>query len=194
MNKSQKNIIVLEPSNLLYEGLVASISKLENNYSFFYLDSLYETEILFIRKKISVVLINPGIVQNRINEFIKVKNQYQDVLWIGIVYSFYEQSVLNLFDDTFSITDGISEIVKKINRTNNFPQSFEKEDNQLSDRETEVLQLLAQGLSTKEIADRLYLSIHTVNTHRKNIMNKTDIRSLAGLTIYAVSKGIISLD
>ncbi|MEZ4906349.1 MAG: LuxR C-terminal-related transcriptional regulator [Saprospiraceae bacterium] len=64
----------------------------------------------------------------------------------------------------------------------------------MSDRETEVLQLLAQGLSTKEIADRLYLSIHTVNTHRKNIMNKTDIRSLAGLTIYAVSKGIISLD
>jgi len=57
-----------------------------------------------------------------------------------------------------------------------------------------VLRLLAQGLSNKEIADKLNISIHTVNTHRKNIMDKTDIRSLAGLTVYAVTKEIISLD
>ncbi|NCC99076.1 MAG: LuxR family transcriptional regulator [Bacteroidia bacterium] len=57
-----------------------------------------------------------------------------------------------------------------------------------------VLKWLAQGLSNKEIADKLNLSIHTVNTHRKNIMDKTGVRSLAGLTIYAVSKGIITLD
>jgi len=56
------------------------------------------------------------------------------------------------------------------------------------------LKWLAQGLSNKEIADRLNLSIHTVNTHRKNIMDKTGVRSLAGLAIYAVSKGIVTLD
>jgi len=64
----------------------------------------------------------------------------------------------------------------------------------LSERETDVLRLLAKGLSNKEIADKLNISVHTVNTHRKNIMDKTDIRSLAGLTVYAVTKDIISLD
>jgi DNA-binding CsgD family transcriptional regulator len=56
------------------------------------------------------------------------------------------------------------------------------------------LHFIAKGFSNKETADKLNISIHTVNTHRKNIMEKTGIRSLAGLTVYAVSKGIISID
>ena len=72
--------------------------------------------------------------------------------------------------------------------------STKNQNEQLTVRETDVLKWLAKGLSNKEIADKLNVSIHTVNTHRKNIMDKTSIRSLAGLTVYAVSKGIISLD
>jgi DNA-binding CsgD family transcriptional regulator len=64
----------------------------------------------------------------------------------------------------------------------------------LSDRETEVLQQLVNGLSNKEIADKLNISIHTVISHRKNITQKTGIKSQSGLTIYALSNKIISLD
>ncbi|HPD95360.1 MAG TPA: helix-turn-helix transcriptional regulator, partial [Tenuifilaceae bacterium] len=64
----------------------------------------------------------------------------------------------------------------------------------LSKREIDVLKLLAKGFSNKEIADKLNISIHTVMSHRKNIMDKTGIRSLPGLTIFAVTKKIITLE
>jgi len=63
----------------------------------------------------------------------------------------------------------------------------------LSDREREVLQLLAEGKTAKEIAERLNVSIKTVETHRTNIMNKLDIHRLAELTKYAVREGLTSL-
>ena len=62
------------------------------------------------------------------------------------------------------------------------------EDYQLSDREQEVLELVAQGLSSKEIAERLKIAVNTVNTHRKSITRKTGIKSVAGLAVYAMLK------
>ena len=62
------------------------------------------------------------------------------------------------------------------------------EDYSLSDREQEVLDLVAQGLSSKEIASRLNIAVNTVNTHRKSIARKTGIKSVAGLAVYAMLK------
>lgn len=63
----------------------------------------------------------------------------------------------------------------------------------LTPREREVLQLLAEGESTKEIAEKLCVSVKTVETHRRQVMEKLDIHSIAELTKYAVSHGITSL-
>jgi len=63
----------------------------------------------------------------------------------------------------------------------------------LSAREREVLQMLSEGLATKQIAARLKVSVKTVETHRKQIMDKLDIRSIAELTKYAIREGITSL-
>ncbi len=60
----------------------------------------------------------------------------------------------------------------------------------LTRREREVLQLLAEGRSTKEIAARLGLSLKTVGTHRGHIMEKLSIHSVAGLTKYAIREGL----
>jgi len=64
----------------------------------------------------------------------------------------------------------------------------------LSPRESEVLQLVAEGLTTKDIAGKLHISVKTVETHRKQIMDKLEIRSVAELTKYAVREGLTSLD
>ncbi len=64
----------------------------------------------------------------------------------------------------------------------------------LTDREREVLQLLAEGQSTKQIALKLHISAKTVETHRRQIMNKLDMHTVAELTKYAVRKGLTSLD
>lgn len=64
----------------------------------------------------------------------------------------------------------------------------------LTPRERECLQLLAEGRSTKEIASRLGLSPKTVETHRRQIMEKTGIFSLAGLIKYAIREGLTTID
>jgi two-component system response regulator NreC len=64
----------------------------------------------------------------------------------------------------------------------------------LSRREREVLALIAEGLTTSQIADRLYLSPHTVQTHRDHVMTKLDLHSRVALTKYAIRKGLIELE
>ena len=64
----------------------------------------------------------------------------------------------------------------------------------LTDREREVLQLLAEGKSTKQIALKLHISVKTVETHRRQIMDKLDIHTVAELTKYAIRKGLTSLE
>ena len=63
----------------------------------------------------------------------------------------------------------------------------------LTKRELQVLQLIAEGKSTKDIAARLELSVKTVETHRKQIMDKLEIRSIAGLTKYCIREGLTTL-
>ncbi|MFA9452641.1 MAG: response regulator [Candidatus Aminicenantaceae bacterium] len=61
----------------------------------------------------------------------------------------------------------------------------------LTDREREVLQLIAEGLSTREIAEKLFISTKTVETHRMHMMEKLDLHGTADLTRYAIRKGIV---
>ena len=73
---------------------------------------------------------------------------------------------------------------------------FSDEEEQLellSSREKDIVRCVAMGLSNKEIADYLNLSIHTVTTHRRNIASKLQIHSMAGLTIYAIANKLVDL-
>ncbi len=64
----------------------------------------------------------------------------------------------------------------------------------LTVREREVLQLIAEGVSTLDISKRLNLSVKTIETHRRRIMEKLEIRSIAGLTKYAIREGVTTID
>ncbi|MBI3502919.1 MAG: response regulator transcription factor [Bacteroidetes bacterium] len=61
----------------------------------------------------------------------------------------------------------------------------------LSAREIEIIQLVSEGLSNKEIAERLFLSVHTVTTHRKNIMSKLGVNNTAGLVMFAIKQNLL---
>ncbi len=82
----------------------------------------------------------------------------------------------------------VEDYVRKLNK------SEAEESNLLSDREREVLQLLAEGQSTKQIGLKLFISAKTVETHRRQIMNKLDMYTVAELTKYAIRNGLTSLD
>lgn len=64
----------------------------------------------------------------------------------------------------------------------------------LTPRQREVLQLVAEGLSSREIADRLHLSVKTVESHRSNLMERLEIHDLAGLVRFAVETGLVGAD
>ncbi len=64
----------------------------------------------------------------------------------------------------------------------------------LTQRERTIVRLVSLGLTNKQIADQLYISAHTVITHRKNIINKLGIKSVSGLTVYAIVNNIITIE
>lgn len=71
-------------------------------------------------------------------------------------------------------------------------ESFSCEPIILSERELGIVVHIAEGLTNTQIAEQLFLSTHTVNTHRKNIMSKLGVKNTAGIVMYAVKTGLIS--
>jgi len=84
----------------------------------------------------------------------------------------------------------VDDYVRHAGEYTGHPSAFAK----LTPREREVLQLMAEGRATKEIAMDLKVSIKTVETHRRQIMEKLNIYSVAELTKYAIREGLTSLD
>lgn len=98
-----------------------------------------------------------------------------------------------LFDNLINTDIKTIEIKKIINQYAEESLNRKNEEEELSRREKEVLREVAYGLSNKEIAEKLFISIHTVISHRKNITEKLGIRTISGLTVYAMIKGIINI-
>lgn len=72
------------------------------------------------------------------------------------------------------------------------PGSYDSKKAQLTEREIEILKMIAEGLSNKEIGDKLFISHRTVDTHRTNLMKKLEVNNIAGLIRYAMKNGFIS--
>lgn len=95
----------------------------------------------------------------------------------------------NLIEDVLLVPQ-----VKKMEEALQKKSEKSVEDDALSEREKDVLVHIVRGLTNKEIAAKMFLSVHTVNTHRKNIMNKLKIHSPAGLTIYAIVNKLVAIE
>ena len=114
---------------------------------------------------------------------------------IALVTSFVDASLLSKYDESISIFDDLEILSKKIAGLLNMVSEEEETDSQdaLSQREREIVICVVKGMTNKEIAEKLFLSIHTVITHRRNISKKLQIHSAAGLTIYAIVNKLVAL-
>lgn len=95
-----------------------------------------------------------------------------------------------------NINDGEEKVLETLQ---NFFSSYDQQENAsddsvLSARETDILKEVALGYSNKEIADKLFISINTVITHRKNLTEKLGIKTISGLTVYAMMNKLINPD
>lgn len=117
-----------------------------------------------------------------------------DIKVVALVSSHVDKNILNKYDDIISVYDDSDVLYDKINALQNLQtEPVDDEGDILSSREKEIVVCVVKGMTNKEIADTLYLSIHTVITHRRNISRKLQIHSSAGLTIFAIVNNLVEI-
>ena len=124
---------------------------------------------------------------------IREESKNDSIKIVAIETGKLNRQTASLFDDTLSVTDDIDTIVSKIKKLKSDKTEINEAKEPLSSREKEIISLVVKGLTNQEIADRLFLSIHTVITHRRNIAKKLEIHSATGLTIYAIVNKIVDI-
>ena len=121
----------------------------------------------------------------------RLRNLAPDIIIIDPSVFYFQgrkEGRLAMYDDSVGI-------LKKIHSADDSRQPDVASDgDELSAREKEILVCVAQGMLNKEIADKFSLSIYTVITHRKNITRKTGIKTVAGLTVYAILNNLIDIN
>lgn len=188
----KRSIIIIEPSVIVSSGLTDILND-SHEFSVVACETDAENlDAVIIAQKPQILLINPMLNIN----VTQVKAEH-DLPVAAILYQQLPPSelkkfdlVINIFDSRHSIVSSISNAIENREKGSRQRQA----DYELSKREISVLVLVAKGLRNKEIADRLNVSEHTIMTHRKNIMQKTGIKSVAGLTVYAMLNGLIDED
>lgn len=145
-----------------------------------------------IEKKPDYVAIDPHSVINNLITLLNELDKKAQV--IGIVNSSTPFNIQGKFSNTISIEnnkfDLIESLKKVIGKVDNRNDNHE---DILSKREKEILRNLAQGKTNQEIANELFLSIHTVMTHRKKITAKLGIKTTSGLTVYAIMNKLVDI-
>lgn len=121
--------------------------------------------------------------------------EYSDAPVVALQTVQMEDEVWRKYDEVINIYDAPPVIIRKLRAALSSRQDSPRTDGQdLSVREKEILVCVAKGMLNKEIADLYNISIYTVITHRKNITRKTGIKTVAGLTVYALLNNLIDAD
>lgn len=182
-------VLIVEPSEVIVAGLTALLAGVTRFKLLEPVNDVAQLRERLIASKPDVVVINATLVESA-----AAVREAEDMVVIALVYQYVEQLKLRRFDSVIDIRESrasIAETIIEAATAQHESASAGAVSYELSKRETAVLVLVAKGLTNKEIADQLNVSPHTVMSHRKNIMHKTGIKSVAGLTVYAMLNNLI---
>lgn len=192
MIKPVIHIGIIETSPLIFEGVESLLLKLPLRIEIIIIRDFEDMITKNALREIDFLIINPNQLQNRMRQMKIFRAENHTMKWFGLVYSVFDKEILSFFDEIISIDDTCESIGRKIQKHHR--NTTDRNTNLLSDRENDVLKEIVRGHSNKEIAEVLNISIHTVMSHRKNIMQKTGIKSQAGLTVYALTNNILNVE
>ena len=185
----QIKILIYEPSEVIAVGIKSVIKQIwGKNVDIYEVADYNNLPVLIMKYQPDILLTDLSVL--RLAEIKKIKKQ-SVCKNIAIQHSLDYSQILSEFDEVISIFDTTETIKTKISKQANLTQSSSPEE-ALTIREQEVLVRIVNGLTNKEIADNLNLSVHTITTHRRNISTKLQIHTVAGLTIYAISNKMIN--
>ncbi len=197
------HIAVAETSVILRCGVITALERIAFlKAHLIELPTMEELENCMEMHSPDILIVNPlfcGKFQLK-----RMRESYPSVRYIALISSFVDGQALSEYDAVISINDDLSRLCDIFNPSSDAERGGlsggaegvrEGEDSGdvLSQREKEIVVCVVRGLTNKEIADELFLSVHTVITHRRNISRKLQIHSAAGLTIYAIANKLIDL-
>ena len=187
-------IVIAEPSPIVAAGLLKFFEEMNQIHVVSVVDNLDDLNDKMIIHNPDMLIVNPLMMGYTNNNLIKqITQTYPETICIALVTTFIDKNFLRYFREVRELSDNKQKVANKIFNliNNNDDSSSQNESVDLSNRETDVLICVAKGMTNKDISDMLNISVHTVITHRKNIVKKTGIKSVSGLTVYALLNNLV---
>ena len=187
-------ITIAEPSSMLRIGLEQLLRELPEAEVVFSTDNLSSLYARINALHPDILIVHPLLYDYAKRGTLRAEfDQLPNLRLVGLVTAYLESQHQRQFAGVIELNDDIQRIKSTLNQVVRSVQSDDDESDTapLSDREKDVLVCLSKGLKNNEIADQLNISVHTVITHRKNIVRKTGIKSVAALTVYAILNNLI---
>lgn len=186
------NIAILLPSPLLAAGIHNYLGRLSGDIV---ISELPERDFINAVSKAHPAVLIADPVMLGSDDVDAIKAETRDKIKIIALYSSaLPPVVVRRFDETLSIYDSDEVILSTLQRCITVSDDDDDSTPVLSQREKEVVVRIVKGMSNKEIATEMNVSVNTVMTHRRNIAAKLQIHSPAGLTIYAIVSKLVRLD
>ncbi|MDR0754385.1 MAG: LuxR C-terminal-related transcriptional regulator [Prevotellaceae bacterium] len=187
-------IIIAESSVIIRTGIVAILQQLNINHAgILEIEDFEQLRSLLGRQKCDMLIINPLMSGVFSLQQMKKEAINNDMKYIALQNSLLDRSVLKNYDEIISLYDSVEQIKEKVNNLITLTKSAINKAS-LTSREKEIIVCVIKGMTNKQIADELCLSIHTIISHRSNITTKLQIHSTAGLTIFAIVNKLVTLD
>lgn len=191
--------IVAEPSYIIRKGLVSLINELPNTLVARELETTQKLIETATHHGADAIVINAELLRELSQADRKTLlngKKKTAVVTISCSALSHSDEITNISSSQIMLSESKPSVLKKIKDIINRVDTSEAtpENQELSDREVEILKDVALGLSNKEIAEKNFISPHTVITHRKNITRKLGIKTVSGLTIYAILNKIIGME
>lgn len=142
--------------------------------------------------KPDLLIVSPVLLSDPMIPLFREQVELPELKVISYCTTLLEDKFSKNFDGKILITDTEADLTRLLESM--LEIETEPEEQLLTPREQEVVIAVVKGLTNKEIAEELYLSTHTIITHRRNIAKKLNIHSPSGLTIYAIMNKLVELD
>ena len=187
-------IAIAEPSSMLRIGLEQLLRELPEAEVVFSTDNLSSLYARINALHPDILIVNPLLYDYAKRGTLRAEfDQLPNLRLVGLITAYLESQHRRQFSGIIELNDDFQRVKSTLNQVSNSIQTDNDESDTapLSDREKDVLVCLSKGLKNNEIADQLNISVHTVITHRKNIVRKTGIKSVAALTVYAILNNLI---
>ena len=187
-------ILIAETSPIISAGLTSFFEDMNQIMVASVVDNIEDLQDKIIVHNPDILIINPMMLGYTIGNFFKQMSQnYPNINRVALVTSYVDKNILKYFKEIIELNDNKQKVISKILNllNNNDETASQNESVDLSNREVDVLVCVAKGMTNKDISDMLNISVHTVITHRKNIVKKTGIKSVSGLTVYALLNNLV---